>query len=185
MLPLDAASLQGLALGDIVTLPPAQSLSVRVSVALPENELALAGFIAVGELEMLLASSHDPRADIMVFQPVDYLPPQAQSARILAEGAAAYWAPHLPSHAGGMGEVYYRLLLPRGSVTPMVLMYRGPELVVFVHVGAESPSTVQVLRMPRGTADEATVARVAAVVEPLPVPLPAHVPTPTLAPSRR
>lgn len=187
MVPLDATALSGLALGDIVTLPPARSLSVRVSVDLPDNDLSLSGFVALGELELLLMSPCDSRGDLIVLEPVDYLPPQASSARVLAEGAAAYWAPHLSAHAGGMGEVYYRLLMPRGQVTPMVLMYRGPELVVFVHVGTESPESVQVLRMPRSAQDATTVSRVAAVVDPLNVPLPSRAPTPqrTPVPSRR
>ena len=186
MVPLEAAShLSGLALGDIVVLPPARSMSVRVSVpSLPFNDLGLAGFVALGELEVLLVVSSDPMEPLLVLQPVDYLPPQASTARVIAEGAAAYWAPHLASHAGGMGEVYYRVLVARGQLTPMVLMYRGPELVVFVHVGSEDPSSLGVLRMPRSEQATSTLPRLAAVVEPLNVPMPTRAPSPAAVPSR-
>lgn len=184
MVPLETTSdpLATLALGDIVVLPPAQSLTIRAAVRLPDNELGLTGFVAAGDLEVLLVSSLDPRDPLLVLQPVDYLPPQAADARILAEGAAAFWAPHLVSHAGGMGELYFRVLVLRGQITPMVLIYRGPELVVFVHVGSEDPTSVRALRMPRGEHETSTVARVAAVVEPLNVPLPTR--TPARVPAR-
>lgn len=178
MVPLETTSdpLASLALGDIVVLPPSQSLTVRAAVSLPDNELSLAAFVAAGDLEVLLMSSTDPREPLLVLQPVDYLPPQASTARVLAEGAAAFWAPHLVSHAGGMGELYYRVLVLRGQLTPMVLLYRGPELVVFVHVGSEPVESVRALRMPRGEQQASTVSRVAAVVEPLNVPLPTRAP---------
>lgn len=177
-MPLEITSdpLSTLALGDIVVLPPAQSLTVRAAVVLPDNELGLATFVAAGDLEVLLVSSSDPREPLLVLQPVDYIPPKASEARILAEGAAAFWAPHLVPHAGGMGELYYRVLVLRGQLTPMVLIYRGPELVVFVHVGSEDPTSVRALRMPRGEQETSMVSRVAAVVEPLNVPLPTRAP---------
>lgn len=168
-------------LGDIVTLPDGRALSVRAKADLPPGVEGVSAFVLLGELESLLVASGRPGDLVASYVPVDYLPPQATTARMLAEGAAAYWAPHLPAAAGAMGELLYRVLSLRSQVAPIILVYRGPELVVFVRASAFPPLDLRLLRMPQ-RADPVTVGRVAATVEPMGVPASAPVYQPLVRP---
>lgn len=171
MTPLDPSQPLGdLRLGDIVSVPDGRSLSVRVLVPLPSAPLGMSSFAVLGELEMLLASPATPGQPVQTYAPVDYLPPSMNGAKLLCEGAAAYWAPHLPALAGAMGEVQYRLLSLRAQLAPLVLLYRGPEMIVFVRTGEVQAEKVRALRMPRDNSRPDPVARVTAVVDPLAVP---------------
>jgi hypothetical protein len=176
--PLDEfAPFTSLHLGDIVSVPDGRSLSVRVLVDLPPTPMPISSFVVLGELEMMLAASSS-RGLVHAYAPVAYLPPAMSSARVLAEGAAAYWAPHLPAAGGAMGEVLYRVVSLRSQVAPIVLVYRGPELIVFVPAGEFSLAGLRALRMPRAAHDPAPVARFAAVVDPLNVPVTSPVSSP-------
>lgn len=158
-------------LGDIITLPDGRSFSVRMFTHLPENDLRIASLCLLGDLEVLLApSTAGPVADVLL--PVETLPPGAATARALCDGAAAFWAPHLPAIGGAMGEVLFRLMLLRSAFAPLVVIDRGGDHVFFLKVGEVQLSTLRSLRMPKSTLDAVEVSRFAAVVDPAPALMP-------------
>lgn len=158
----------GPSLGDILTLPDGRSFSVRMFAVLPENDLRIDSLCLLGDLEIVLApSSLGHNASVLL--PVETLPPGAATARPLCDGAAAFWAPHLPAIGGAMGEVLFRLLLLRTAFAPLVVIDRGGDHVFFLKVGEVALSDVQATRMPRSAFDDIQVSRFAAVVDPAPV----------------
>lgn len=160
--------LADLALGDVVTLPDGRALTVRSIVQLAFPVGTMSSFLLLGELEMLLSVSPSAADPLGVYRPVEHFPVPAAHVRAAAEGAARYWAPHLPAVAGAMGEVRYRVLEVRGSLDPIVLVYRGPETVPFVRTGHLDGTTIRVLRMGRSDAAEHSVDRHAATVRQAP-----------------
>jgi hypothetical protein len=173
----------GPALGDILTLPDGRSFSVRMFVALPENDLHVASLCLLGDLELLLApSATDGTASLLL--PVETLPPGAATARPLCDGAAAFWAPHLPAIGGAMGEVLFRLLLLRNAFAPLVVIDRGGDHVFFMKVGELDVRSLTSTRMPRSQLDTVQVSRFAAVVDPAPSLLPEQT-KPLPRPARR
>jgi hypothetical protein len=173
----------GPALGDIITLPDGRSFSVRMFTYLPENDLALTSLCLLGDLEVLLAPAvHSGNADLLL--PVETLPPGAATARPLCEGAAAFWAPHLPAIGGAMGEVLFRVMLLRSSFSPLVVIDRGGDHVFFLKVGEVALASLRSLRMPKSNMDNVQVSRFAAVVDPAPALMPEKT-RPLPQPSRR
>lgn len=158
-------------LGDIITLPDGRSFSVRMFTYLPENDLRIASLCLLGDLEVLLApSSGSANADVLL--PVETLPPGAATARPLCDGAASFWAPHLPAIGGAMGEVLFRVMLLRSSFAPLVVIDRGGDHVFFLKVGEVELAQLRSLRMPRSGLDHVQVSRFAAVVDPAPALMP-------------
>lgn len=178
--PLGAAQL-----GDVVLFSDGRSLTVRAVVVLPSPVASMAGFVILGECEMLISAPSRGSAPHVAYLPVAHLPAAARSARVAYEGVLSYWAPHLPAFAQAMGELPFRVLDVAGSAEPWVIVYRGPELVVFVPSGELDTEQLRVLRMPRRMGeDPVQVVRHAAVVEPLhtPMPQPAPVGSPVHSP---
>lgn len=169
--------LAGLALGDIAFLPGVPAATVRLLV---NHGLAspVAAFAVLGEMDMLVADCGSASDTLDLFTPVEVFPPSLASAKLLSEGAATYWSAHLRAHSGGMGEAYFRIMLPPGQVDVAFLLYRGPEVVVFIRSGTLESGQWRVQSMPRSAGDQGSVARYAAVVDPLNVPLPPLVPAP-------
>lgn len=158
-------------LGDIITFPDGRSFSVRMFTHLPENDLRIASLCLLGDLEMLLAPSTTGLvADVLL--PVETLPPGAATARALCDGAASFWAPHLPAIGGAMGEVLFRLMLLRSAFAPLVVIDRGGDHVFFMKVGEVGLLELRSLRMPKSTLDAVEVSRFAAVVDPAPALMP-------------
>lgn len=152
-------------------------------VALPENDLHVASLCLLGDLELLLApSATDGTASLLL--PVETLPPGAATARPLCDGAAAFWAPHLPAIGGAMGEVLFRLLLLRNAFAPLVVIDRGGDHVFFMKVGELDVRSLTSTRMPRSQLDTVQVSRFAAVVDPAPSLLPEQT-KPLPRPARR
>jgi hypothetical protein len=173
-----ASALSSLALGDIAFLPGVPPASVRLLVTRGLGE-PVSAFAVLGEMDCVAAECGSPSGALDVFSPVEVFPPNLASAKIVAEGAAAFWSAHLRSAQGGMGEAYFRIMLPPGQVDVVFLLYRGPEVVVFVRSGTVDAGSWRVQEMPRSAdTDVSVVSRFAAVVEPLGVPLPPLVPAP-------
>jgi hypothetical protein len=170
------------ALGDLVSLPDGRRLSVRARVSLPVPEGPMAGFLICGELEALLSLPSQQHAPVGVYIPIPYLPQSAADAKVVFEGVTSYWAPHLPSVAGAMGELAWRVLRVRNAFDPLVAVYRGNELVVFVKASEAALEDLSVRFMPRTGDDDATVARHSALVG---APAPAPVPQRSLADATR
>lgn len=161
--------LRNLQLGDILTLDTGQAYSVR-SV---ERDLAavvgtMTGFVLAGELgpqAVLLAVPPNAADPIDVYAPLDYIPLHARSATAVCEGVASYWAPHLPNLSGAQGEIGYKIARIRGSVDPMVLVWRGEERVVFLRSAALPLDYLHVHYLPRDASiTEVDQARFAATV---------------------
>jgi hypothetical protein len=175
---LDERAIAATALGDILTLPSGQSLTVRSRVSLSLPVGAMAGFLLLGEMEMILSNPSISGAPLPIYLPVTHIPPSSAHARSAAEGATRYWSPHLPALGQAMGEIFYRVLEVRGSTDPVVVIYRGPESVPFVRSGFVWPGDLTLLAMPRDAANEhVTVERHTAEVRVVPAyaPAPAEV----------
>jgi hypothetical protein len=156
--------LGALALGDVLVLPDGRAMTIRAQVDLPFPAGSMAAFTILGEMDALLSTPASANQPLVVYVPIDYLPEAAANARVVAEGATNYWAPHLPALQGAMGEVLYRVVLVRGSVDPIVIVYRGPEVIVFIRAALADPATLGVLRMERADTSAIEVARHAARV---------------------
>jgi hypothetical protein len=175
---IDDSSIASLALGDIVTLADGRSLTVRAHVALTLPVGVMAGFILLGEMELLLSVPAIAGAPFAVYLPVERFPSSPQHARSAAEGATRYWSPHLPALGQAMGEVFYRVVEVRGTTDPVVIVYRGPEAIVFVRSGFTWGGELDIVAMPRDPANEdVDVVRHAADVSVIPayVPAPAEI----------
>lgn len=165
-------------LGDIVVLPPDKHHTIRATVNLPYPAGSMAGFVILGEMNCLLSVPSEMSAPIEIYDRTDHLPASAQTSRIVVEGAMNYWAPHLPALQRAMGEVLYRVILVRGQIQPIVIVYRGPEVIVFQRSAVIDPSTVSIIEMRRESTDHILVTRHSAVVT-----TPVRVPSPAKAPS--
>jgi hypothetical protein len=175
---IDDASISSLSLGDIVTLADGRSLSVRAHVTLTVPVGVMAGFLLLGEMELVLSVPTLSGAPFAVYLPVERFPAPTEHSRSAAEGATRYWAPHLPALGQAMGEIYYRVVEVRGTTDPVVIVYRGPEAVVFVRSGFTWGGDLDVMAMPRDPSNEDTaVTRHAADVSVVPayVPAPAEI----------
>jgi hypothetical protein len=154
-------------LGDVVVLPDGRAMTARAKVSLPEPVGSMAGFVIGGELEALLSVPSRSESPVLIYVPIDYLPEAANRARTVYEGAMRYWAPHLPALSGAMGELLYRVVALRGSVDPIVIVYRGPEIVVFIRASQAAAGDLQVLYMQRGVDNDIAMDRHAAFTSPI------------------
>lgn len=179
----DRNPLADIALGDIVVLPDGRAMTARSKANLTHPVGSMASFVIAGEMEVLLSVPARAGDNILVYVPIDYVPESAENARVAAVGAANYWAPHLPALRGAMGEITYRVLEVRGSVDPIVIVYRGNEVIVFIRATFALPGELQVMAMRRSDANDVDVIRHAAVVIERDG-VPTHVPDDLLAPER-
>jgi hypothetical protein len=174
-------------LGDVLKLPDGRSLTVRAVAAFPSPVQTMGGFVILGECDVLVSAPSRRAVPHVVYLPLSELPAAARHAKVIVEGVLSYWAPHLPSMQGAMGELPFRVLEVNGSADPWVVVYRGPELVVFVPGPQLDGSQLHVLRMPRRLGDDGfEVVRHVAIVEPVPTQVPTAVPkqTPVAVPTR-
>ena len=164
-------------LGDVLRTPDGRSLTIRAVAAFPNPVLTMGGFVLLGECELLVAAPSRSSIPHTMYLPVSELPAVARRARVVVEGVLSYWAPHLPSMSGAMGELPFRVLDVPGSSDPWVVVYRGPEMIVFVPSGQLAADQLHVLRMPRrADVDGFEVVRHVAIVTPVPTHMPSPVP---------
>lgn len=134
-------------------------------------------FVVLGEFDALLSATPVPNGPVLVYVPVTYLPEAASRARVEIEGVASYWAPHLPAVSGAMGEILYRVITVPGAIDPLVLTYRGPELVVFIRATQADADQLHFLHMRRDVDNQMPVARHSGIVRsPRFDPAPNHLP---------
>jgi hypothetical protein len=174
------APLARVQLGDLITLPNGRAVTARARVTLEFPIHEMAGFIICNELEVLLATPSTTRGPVSVYTPVDHMPYPKEHLREVAAGATRYWAPHLPGLTGAMGELLFRVFEVRGSVDPVVVVYRGEELVVFIKASYAFGEDLKVSYMPRSNDNDLDVTRHAAVVDD-----PSLVPDPLTSTPRR
>lgn len=156
--------LSNIELGDVVVLPDGRAVTARAKVSLPTPVGSMSGFIIGGELEVLLSLPTMHESPVLVYVPINYLPEAAAKARTVYEGAMRYWAPHLPALSGAMGELLYRVVAIRGSVDPIVIVYRGPEVIVFIRASYAHLSDLRIMYMRRDADNEMSMERHAAIV---------------------
>jgi hypothetical protein len=156
--------LADVALGDIIQLPDRRSLTARARVTLPTPSGTMAGFVIVGEMEALLSVPAFSANPILIYDPVPELPRGATTGRVACEGATNYWAPHLPALQGAMGEILYRVVELRGSINPIVIIYRGAEVIVFIMSSSADAQDINVLTMRRFDTSDIEVTRHAGIV---------------------
>lgn len=164
-------------LGDLVTLPDGRVLTLRSKVVLPAPAGSMAGFVLAGEMEVLLGTPDAVSAPHQLYVPSPRPPVSLSTGVEVAHGAARYWAPHLPGLSGAMGAISYRVIAVRGSVHPVVAVYRSGEPVFFVRVSEAWGENLDVTRMPRSSDTEVDVPRYSAEVIPSGMPAPARTPS--------
>lgn len=151
-------------LGDVIVLPDGRAMTARAKVSLPGPVGSMSGFIIGGELETLISIPSNIESPVLLYVPINYLPESAAKARTVYEGAMRYWAPHLPALTGAMGELLYRVVAIRGSVDPIVIVYRGPEIIVFIRASHINVADLRILYMSREADNDVEMDRHAAVV---------------------
>ena len=146
-------ALRDVQLGDVITLGGSQALSVRaVERALAAPVGTMSGFILAGEVgpqAALLGIPLNPTEPVGVYTPLDHIPPHARGAVAMCQGVISYWAPHLPGLSGAQGELGYKVARVRGSVDPLVLVWRGAERVVFIRTTTFPVEQLVVESLPR------------------------------------
>jgi hypothetical protein len=169
--------LASVALGDIISLPGGGDSTVRgrVSWTLPAGTMT--GFLVMGELENLLSLPSDSREQFLLYRASDQLPAELAHARVAYEGAFSYWSPHLPALQGAMGELLYRVFLIRGSVDPVVGVYRGSyedsERIFFIRSSGLDSEDLLVRHMRRDVDNKIALTRHSAIVRvPVATPVP-------------
>jgi len=149
-------------------LPDGRTLSVRSlerSLAHPVGSMH--GFLLAGEvgpgaaLLSLPLRGSDP---VGLYVPVEKVPTWARSAVEMTSGLVSYWAPHLPGLHAAMGELAYKVCHVPGRTDPLVILWRGRELVVFLHVSEILRSQIHVSALRRSNAPEQGVTRVSGTV---------------------
>lgn len=160
--------LAGVALGDIVILPDGSARTARCRGELPAPQGSVGGFLIVGEMELLLTVPTGSSGPVDVYVPLGYVPDRLHSAELVAEGAARYWAPHLPGVSAAMGELLYRVVRAPGSIDLSFLVYRGAELVVYTRSTFAWSRDISVEFLPRSDRSEGEVQRFASTVRPAP-----------------
>jgi hypothetical protein len=166
-----AELLATLSLGDVVTLPDGRPLTIRACVPLEAPVRSMGGFALAGELSALLSVAPTPGSPVLVYLP-GRLHPGART-RAEREGAARYWAPHLPGTTGAMGELLWRVVTVEGHVDPAVIVFRGSEVIPFLRTGEAHPGDLHIMRLRRDAGVDVDVDRTAAVVVPYGSPVPA------------
>lgn len=151
-------------LGDVIVLPDGRAMTARAKVSFPNPVGSMSGFIIGGELETLISIPSNIESPVLLYVPINYLPESAAKARTVYEGAMRYWAPHLPALTGAMGELLYRVVAIRGSVDPIVIVYRGPEIIVFIRASHAHIEDLRILYMSRDAENDIEMDRHAAVV---------------------
>ncbi len=169
-----------LELGDLAVLPDGRPMSVRTKVTLPTPTSTMSGFVMCGEFEALLAIPATTGADVDYYVPVKDLPAGALTTH--AEGVANYWAPHLPSVQGAMAEVLWRVAVSTSTPDPTVIVWRGPEPVIFAKADSFPQDELGILWSRRTTENQFNVVRESGLVT-APVAVPTAVPAPQEAPA--
>ena len=173
----EGSTLENAALGDLIQLPDGNTYTIRSHIELPLPVSGVSIFQLLGELEFALAIPSNPSNPALIYIPSDHLPVPASRCRVVLEGVTRYWAPHLPSNAGAMGEISYRVLEAQGLIDPILLVYRSKEMVVFVRSTQIWTKDIKHLQMERPLTEAEPVKKYSGKVS-----KPAWVPESTPAP---
>lgn len=162
------ASFTSLALGDLITLPDGRVLPIRALEQQFAHDVGpLRGFALLGEIGpecMMLAIPTAVGTPLPVYSPLKDVPAGTPALREIISGVVSYWPPHLPGYKAAMGELGYKVFAVRGTVDPLIMMWRGRELVVFVKSGTVDPSSILVEHLSRKSGVDPQIRRYAATV---------------------
>lgn len=168
--PSESLPLAHVALGDIVALPDGRRMTVRCRADLGVPLGSMGGFVIAGELEALLSIPACEGVPVGLYRPLQRWDEYANRAKVVAEGVARYWAPHLPALRGAMGELGYQILDVRGQIHPIVAVRRGEEVILFVRISDVATEHLWLLYMERSPNNDVDVARHAGYLTPLAAP---------------
>ena len=174
------ANIYSSALGDVIALPDGRKGVVRSAVRrLGVSVPPMAGFVLVGEISpsaALLSIPSSEMENVIVYAAQSSVPPHARNASVVTEGVASYFPPHVVGFSGAMSEIAYKVAKVPGQLEPLVLMWRGPELIVFVKSFEASPDRFIVKQLAKNSqATEHSVDRVTSTIT-APVGAPSVVP---------
>ncbi len=181
-MPTNRIPFEVIELGDMVALPDGHLHMARSKVMLPTPAGSMGGFILCGEFEVLLATPGEPGGPVGLYVPVPKLP--SQSLTTHAEGAANYWAPHLPSIQGAMAEVLWRVAMAPATPDPVTIMWRGAEPVIFAKAADYDQGDLGMLWAKRSDENQFGVTRETGMVQ-SPTALPEAAPVVQPAPVRQ
>ena len=138
------------ALGDIIRLPTDhRDYTVRGSARLSKTVGSMAGFLIAGELHALISTPERFDGPVSIYTVSREMPVEASKCRSAHEGVFRYWAPHLPSVQAAMGELAFRVLRVRGTVDPLVIVYRDDEPIIFTRATVVSVSDIALTPLER------------------------------------
>ncbi|MFM7087956.1 MAG: hypothetical protein ACKOW9_00255 [Candidatus Paceibacterota bacterium] len=159
-------------LGDIFSVSPDNYQTLRAFVEFSEPVNGITKFYLLGNFKLILAENHHSKDQYDVYLPVGTLH-NAVGSRVLLEGKTSFWSAHLPAVQEAMGEIYYRLLDVSGTLDPFIVIYRGPEVIIFIKTHGVPKNLVYTQTMPRRVhPDLISVTRHAVTVEPINTPAP-------------
>jgi len=160
-------SLHDLALGDMVTTPEGRSSSVRLLAAFPEGVTRPwrnGGFVILGDFDAILVTGRSTSA-IAAYVPIESIPAQVAGRDLLAEGTAGFLAPHLPTDCSALEPVSWRAYRMAGQLEPLLVIYRGPQILAFLPATSYDCAEVSVICLPRSGSTVKPVNRHAVLVD--------------------
>lgn len=160
-------TLQDLALGDMITTPEGRSASVRLLAAFPEGVARPwrnGGFVILGDFDAVLVTGRNTSA-IAAYVPIESVPAQVAGRDLLAEGTAGFLAPHLPADGSALEPVSWRAYRMTGQLEPLLVIYRGPQILAFLPATSYDCSEVSVICLPRSGSIVKPVSRHAVLVD--------------------
>lgn len=164
-------SLNDLALGDLIATPDERTLCARMLAVFPDDSPRPwrgGGFVVLGDFEAMILSGPST-ASISLYVPVESVPPHVARQDRLAEGMAGFLAPHLPADSSALEPIAWRSYRVAGQLEPLVVVYRGPQILTFMAATSFDRNDIEVISLPRTGSKVAPMSRLATVVD-LPAP---------------
>lgn len=161
------AQKERLELGDLVTITMGDQQTLRSYVEFDEPVNGVRSFYLLGNFKVMLVDNDSNDNELDVYLPVGSIT-NATGARVLLEGKTAFWSAHLPAVTEAMGIIYYRVLEVSSALEPYIVLYRGPEILIFIKTHGIPKNYIKTQTLPRRTEpDNISITRHAVTVEPL------------------
>ena len=144
-------NIQDLAIGDMVTTPEGRTASVRLLAMFPDGisrPWQTGGFVILGNFDAVMVTSRYTTA-ITAYIPIESVPTHIASSALLAEGTAGFLAPHLPSDASALEPISWRAYRMVGRFEPLLVVYRGPQILVFLPATNFDTNDITVVHLPK------------------------------------
>jgi hypothetical protein len=161
------STLTELALGDLVVTPDERTLAVRLLALFPAEfprPWRGGGFAILGDFDAVLVTGTST-ASIGMYVPVESIPPHVAGHDMIAEGTAGFIAPHLPADSTALEPISWRSYRVAGQLEPLLVIYRGPQILAFMYATAFDRNDVSVIALPRTGSNVDPASRYATVVD--------------------